>query len=243
MLYDVVTPSSYRTFNVTIAHIIGLVNAVYCSELLDIYSKAKRKNTIDSNGFFPLNRNYVKIKTSIAIDEQYVCDASLSKVDLVKTSKDNPDVIKFDVEQFMRIIAEEDSKVLSQIHKKIVFSKNDGESKELKRMKIKDNLLKVVSYDDAKVVIALKEWVEHLFESDKISSDTIREFQTTLKNYAKTNTTIALKLITIAKAQCFTSCVDAIKQYEQEQEVLKSKRIRTTNFKVATSDNLSDKKY
>ena len=38
MLSDVVSPSSYLTFNIKVAQVIGLLNAVYCAELLDIYS-------------------------------------------------------------------------------------------------------------------------------------------------------------------------------------------------------------
>lgn len=244
MLYDVVTPSSYRTFNVTIAQIIGLVNAVYCSELLDIYSKARRKNTIDDNGFFPLNRNYVKLKTSIKIDEQYLCDVSLSKIGLVETSKESPDTIKFNVEQFMNIIAENDSKVLSQIYKKVTLPRNETEAKALKREKQKIALKNLVDYDNDEVKNSLIDWVEVVFENCDITKETVKDFQRVLKEYTKSNTKIALQLVAKAKAFKLIKCIDAIKQYEEEQETLKSKKqVRATNFKVATSDNLSDKRF
>lgn len=244
MLYDVVTPSSYRTFNVTIAHIIGLVNAVYCSELLDIYSKARRKNTLDENEFFPVNRNYVRLKTSIKVDEQYLCDASLSKIGLVETSKDSPDKVRFDVEQFMKIIAEDDSKVLSQIYKKVTLPRNETEAKALKKERQKIALKSLVEYDNEDVKNALIDWVEIIFESGYLTKETVNDFQRVLKDYAKSNNKVALQLVAKAKAFKLVKCVDAIKQYEEEQETLRSRRqVRTTNFKVATSDNLSDKRF
>lgn len=246
MLSDVVSPSSYLTFNVTIAHIIGLVNAVYCAELLDIYAKAKRKKKLDEDQFFILNRDYVKVKTSIEVDEQYLCDASLSKIGLVVTSADNPDKIRFDVETFMQIIAEEDSKELNKIHKKVTLSANKKESRKLQREAVKNSLLNVISNDNIIIHGALVDWFNSIFNDDKyvIRKDTVEDFQNTLFKYAGTDIEKALRIITIAKVQGWTNCVWAIDSYEKEQKVLASnKQVRTTQIKVATSSNLSTKKY
>lgn len=244
MLYDVVSPSSYLTFNVTIAHIIGLVNSVYCAELLDIYSKAKRKHKLDDEGFFVLNRDYVKLRTSIKVDEQYLCDASLSKVDLIQTSIESPDKIRFDVSRFMQLIAEEDSKVLSQISKKVHMTKNDSDAKELKKANIKQKLKAVINYGNARIDNALSEWVDVVFDTKPITSDTVKDFQNTLKEYANSDVEVALRIVTIARVQNWTNCVYAIESYEKEQKVLsKNKQVKTTKLKVATSDNLSNKRY
>lgn len=244
MISDVVSPASYLTFNVTIAHIIGLVNAVYCSEILDIYNKARKKKKLDDDNFFVLNRDYIKARTSIKVDEQYLCDASLSKVGLVETSTNNPDKIRFDVTRFMQIIAEEDSKVLNQIYKKVTLAKNDKDSKALKKEKLKAQLKDAVSVENLKIANALKEWIDVVFESKNMIPETVQDFQTTLMNYAKTDVEKALRIITIAKVQTWTNCVYAIESYEKEQKVLSnSTSTRTTSFKVASSNNLSDKKY
>ena len=246
MLSDVVSPSSYLTFNVTIAQIIGLTNAVYCAELLDIYAKAKRKKKLDDNQFFTIDRYYVKAKTSITIDEQYVCDVSLNKIGVITTSTESPDKIKFDVEMFMQIIAEEDSKELSKISKKVKLPINVVESKKLKRESIKLALIKVISKDNVKIYEALVDWLTSIFDEDKVSIKkcTVEDFQRVLFEYAGTDVEKALKIIAIAKNQSWINCVSAIESYEAEQRLLNNaKAVRTTKLKIASSDNLSDKRY
>ena len=245
MLSDVVSPSSYLTFNVNIAQVLGLVNAVYCAELLDIYAKARRKKKLDENQFFILNRDYVKSKTSIKVDEQYLCDASLNKVGLVVSDANNPDKIRFDVETFMSIIAEEDSKVLNQIYKKVNLPKNKEDSKKLKREKFKALLMSKLSNANVNIHEALIGWLDAIFDDGKyILEETVVDFQNTLFNYAGADVQKALRIITIAKVQGWTNCVWAINSYEDEQKVLaKNKSVRTTPLKVATMSKLKDKKY
>lgn len=246
MLLDVVSPNSYLTFNVTIARVIGLVNAVYCSELLDIYNKARKKKRLDESGYFVVNRDYVKNRTSIKLDEQYLCDASLSKVGLVKTSKENPDKILFNVEQFMKIIAEDDSKILETIAKKINLPSNKQDSKQLKHDKLKLKLKEAISVENIKIAQALEAWIDVVFESKNIIVDTVKDFQNTLMNYCGSDVEKAVRIVDIARLQTWTSCVYAIENYEKSQEILKrskSKVIRTSNQQVATTDNLSDKKF
>lgn len=243
MLSDVVSPSNYLTFNVTIAQIIGLVNAVYCAELLDIYAKAKRKNKIDDNQFFPVNRDYVKSKTTIKVEEQYLCDASLSSVGLIETHKDSPDMIKFDVEQFMQIIAGEDSEKVLEIQKKINLPKNKTIANKLKKDKIKENLHNLIVCDNVRIKQALDEWLDTLFDDKFIKKETVLKFQEVLYEYTKSDVEKAVEIIHIAISQGWTNCVYAIESYEKEQKLLANKQVRTTQLKVATQDKLSKKKY
>ena len=247
MLLDVVSPNSYLTFNVNIAHIVGLVNAVYCSEILEIYNKARKKQKLDKDNYFIVNRDYVKNRTSIKLDEQYLCDASLSKVGLIKTAKDNPDKICFDVKQFLKIIAEDDSKVLDTIAKKISLPSNEKDSKELKRAKIKMNLKKLINVENTQIAQALESWIDAIFENDKIylNSDAVKKFQSMLMNYCDTDVDKAIEVINTAKRLTWIDCTKAIESYEAAQEVIKKTkaRVRRSSQKVATRDNLSDKEF
>lgn len=238
MLSDVVSPSSYLTFNVTIAHIIGLTNAVYCAELLDIFSKARRKQTLDENQFFIVDRSYIKFKTAIKEDDQYLCDACLSSAGLLKTSENNPDKIKFDVEMFMRIIAEDDAKELDKVSKKINLPKNKTNSKKLKKEKLKS----LLSKDNIYIHDALVKWLDCLIEEGKyVRQETIKDFQTALFNYAGSDVQKALDVIDKALSQGWTTCSWAIKAYEDDKK--NDNSVRTTKLKIASPDNLSDKRY
>lgn len=247
MLLDVVSPNSYLTFNVNIAHVIGLVNAVYCSELLEIYNKARKKQKLDQDNYFIVNRDYVKNRTSIKLDEQYLCDVSLSKVGLIKLDKTNPDRIHFDVKQFLKIIAEEDSKVLDTIAKKINLPTNERESKELKKAKIKINLKKLITINNVQIAQALESWIDAIFENDKVflNSNAVKDFQKTLFECCGNDVSKTIEIINTAKSLSLIDCTKAIESYESAQEVIKKtkSKIRRSSQKVATRDSLSDKKF
>ena len=110
--------SNYFQFNISAAQYLGLNNAIYCSELINILQKAtKKKKLVD--GYIVLNRNYIAHRTTLDVETQYVCDASLKKVGIVTISKENPDKIKLNYERFVEIITGEDSNYLKEIGKKI----------------------------------------------------------------------------------------------------------------------------
>ena len=245
MLIDVISSSSYLTFNVNVAHVIGLVNAVYCAELLDIYNKARKKKKLDDNNYFIVNRDYVKNRTSIKLDEQYLCDASLSKIGLVITSKENPDKICFDVEQFLKIIAEEDSKTLDTITKKILLPKNKQDAKELRREKKKLELKAAIDVDNVKLTQALNSWIDVVFESKNMIVDTVKDFQKTLMSYCCGDVNKAIEIVNIARLQTWTNCVWAIENYEKAQALLSKDKtkVKTTKPKIASNTNLSNKKF
>ena len=245
MLLDVVSPNSYLTFNVNIAHVIGLVNAVYCAELLEIYNKAIKKKKLDSDNYFIVNRDYVKNRTSIKLDEQYLCDASLSKVGLITSSKDNPDKICFDVEQFLKMLAEDDARVLDKIAKKINLPNNKQDSKELKKEKLKIALKEAIVQDNLQIAKALESCIDVVFESKNMIVDTVKDFQNTLMKYCGSDVQKAVAIVDIARLQTWTNCVWAIENYEKAQELLaKNKtKVRKTTQRVATRNNLSDKEF
>lgn len=246
MLHDIITPSSYLTFNVRVAHILGLNNAVYCAELLDIYNKAKRKNKLDENKFFTVNRDYVKARTSITLDEQYLCDASLSKVKLIESSEGNPDKIYFDVERYINIIAEDDAKTLNVIVKKVSSTRNVADSKTLKKEKNKLDLKKAIVTSDVKLRSALEAWIDALFDSYNMLKESVTSFEKTLTMYSKDNISIALEVVQIARLQGICDCVTAIEIYEKNQKFIKKEqaKIKTnTQAQVASYDNLSKRKF
>lgn len=245
MLLDVVSPSNYLTFNIKLAHVLGLTNAVYCAELLDIYSKAIRKNK-DYNKYFYVNREYIKTRTSIPVKDQFFCDASLEKAGLLSISEESSNKIKLEIEMIMQIIADEDVDALNKISKKIAVKANKIEAERLTRNSQREELHKAVKVGNEKIESALHSWIDVIFrnKSKFITKDTVVTFQNALCKYTKSDVTTALKIVNIAKSLGHTDCVDAIQSFEKGQKTLETnKQMRTTPLKVATQDNLSKKKY
>lgn len=230
-------------FNISAAQILGLHNAIYCSELINIYNKAKKKKKLYEE-FFILNRPYVAHRTTLDINTQYECDAALKKIGVVDVNKDNPDMVRFNYDKFAQIIAGDDTKFLNDIAKKAKTS-SPSEVKEAKKKKVIEMLQEKVNSGNANVDIALRHWIEVTCEKVYMSTDTIMDFQKVLMQYAKSDLKKAMRVVEIATAQAWTSCVQAIASYEREQEVLMRalNQPRVTHIRKGTQKTLSDEVY
>ena len=235
--------SNYFQFNISAAQILGLYNAIYCSELINIYQKAKKKKKMFGD-YFIVNRNYIAHKTTLDVETQYACDSSLKKVGIVDISKDNPDMIKLDYEKFVQIITEEDYKYLKEVSKK-ARTITPSDAKEAKKKKIVEALQDKIDSGNADVDVALRHWVEVTCEKTFMSCDTVMDFQKVLMQYSKVDIKKALRIVEIATSQAWTSCTQAISSYEKEQEVLTkvNNQPRVTNIRRGSSKNLSDEIY
>ena len=241
MLVDVLSSDNYLYVNVGAIKILGLNNAIYCSELLRIFRKATKKKKIDDNGFFKVDRTYLKSRTSMTFEEQIECEASLSKIKLVEINKDFLDTIKFDDKLYMSIITQEDSKFLNELSKKVKTSKQA--SKEVKKDRIILALKNAIANTDEEIHTALEKWIDTLLLNSKVvvTKETVVEFENSVMDYCATDKKKALRLIEIATAQGWKNCVWAIKSYEQEKAVSKKNQMKRVSINnVASADDVSD---
>lgn len=235
--------SNYFQFNISAAQILGLNNAIYCSELINIYQKAEKKKKLYDD-FFLVNRNYVTKRTTLNLNAQYECDASLSKVGIIIIAKNNQDMLKLDYEKFVQIITGEDTNYLKEVAKK-ARTITPSDSKEAKAKRILKALQERVNSGNADVDVALRHWIEVTFEKTSMSCETVEDFQKLLIQYCKVDIKKALRIIEIATSQAWTSCTQAIASYEKEQEVLTkvNNLPRVSNIKRGSLKNLSDEIY
>ena len=76
MLINFLSTDNYNSFNIELAHLIGLQEAIYLNELININQKAVRKNKIEDN-YFLVDRKYIESRTTLNIDEQREIDQAL----------------------------------------------------------------------------------------------------------------------------------------------------------------------
>lgn len=235
--------SNYFQFNISAAQVLGLNNAVYCSELINIEQKAKKKKKI-YDGYMLLNRSYIAHRTTLNTTTQYECDASLKKIGLVVIKEDNPDMVQFNYELFVQIVTGEDSKWLKEISKK-ARTITSSDTKEAKKKKIIEALKNKVDSGNVNIDVALRHWIEVVCERDYMSCDTVLDFQKVLMQYAKVDVKKALRVIEIATSQAWTSCTQAIASYEKEQEVLFKalNQPRVSKIKRGSEKTLGDKVF
>ena len=86
---DIAGNSSYGRFNRKFAQIVGLEAAVYWSEILEVLDRVLEKKTFDNDGWFVLNRDYIKKRTTFSEEKQKECEEILSRIEIYQVSPDN----------------------------------------------------------------------------------------------------------------------------------------------------------
>lgn len=243
MLIDLLNSSNYIMLNKDAIQILGLHSAVYCSELLNIYKKANTKNKLIDEKYFKIDRKYITKQTSLTEEDQRKCDANLVKVNIIKPSSTDPDVIYFDVEIYASILSSEDVKLLDTVSKKVKVANPKG-TKATQRVCIINNLKDSIRCNTYEVLVALRDWIDTIMADPKnyLSVQQVALFKDRLDEYCNGNLELALKIIEIATIHGYRDCQWAINTYEKDKKVQYSiangnrtntvNNVRTTEQKV-----------
>lgn len=248
MFIDILNSNNYISFNIKTAQIFGLNTAVYISEILNIYEKARIKQKLVDKEYFKLDRKYVFIRTTLSIEEQLRIDEKLVKVGIIFKHIDNPDTMKIDLKMFASIITSDDVSLIEDLSKKL-GGLNKKDPKESKKQAIITALKNSIQCSDYELLTALRDWVDAIFANPKgnyLSNASIKLFQETLNNYTKGDLDLALRLVKIATIQGYRDCGWAISVYEKDNQIKKNiqdKQPRVTTQKRATAETLGDKEF
>lgn len=224
------TTYGQTTFNIKLAHVLGLKTALYWSVLVDALYQAKKKGKVSENGYFTLNREYVFEKTTLTTLEQKECDKLLIELGyLDKGQKVNS--IRVDASGITKLITEDDDKRDQQI--KALAERIFAESKEQKKADGMSSRLKArVKETDLDVADALYGWIDSL--GAKANQKTVDIFQADLNSYTK-DKKLKLELIrraTVCGYRDFRWVADI---YESDMKKAKPANIMSGPTNVAKS--------
>ena len=99
MLLDLLSTDMSVSYNVKLAHRIGLHTSIYVTELINIYRKATQKGKLVDEKYFRVDRDYVELRTTLTKEEQRELDQALKHISVVKISSKNRDTIGIDIEE------------------------------------------------------------------------------------------------------------------------------------------------
>ena len=223
MLIDLLNSSNYIMINRDAIRVFGLNTAVYCSELSNIYKKAVEKKKLYDGQYFKVDRNYIEKQTSIPVEEQLKCDLNLVKVNVIKISENDPDIIYIDIEVYASILSSEDVKLLDTVSAK-VKAKNVKGSKASQRERIIVNLKSSIECKTVPVLVALRDWIDSVMSDPKkyLSVQQVSLFKEKLDEYCNGDLQMALKLIEIATIHQYVDCQWAINAYEKDKQIQSS---------------------
>lgn len=223
MVIDLFSPANYLIVNKEAIKTLGLNTAVYCSELSTIYKKVvTKKKFVNDENYFLVDREYITKQTSLTDEEQLKCDLNLEKVNIIKISPDNPNIIYFDVEIFASVLASEDIKLLDNVSKKVKVTNPKG-SKQQNQKYLIQSLKDSIECRTPVILTKLWDWIDTIFESGKgLSKAQVKLFKDKLDDYCNGNLDLALKILDSAITHAYIDCQWAINSHEKDKQVQQS---------------------
>ena len=211
MLLDLLSTDMSVSYNVKLAHRIGLHTSIYVTELINIYRKATQKGKLVDEKYFRVDRDYVELRTTLTKEEQRELDQALKNISVVKISSKNRDTIGIDIEELSKLVLDDDANkiegtVKTQLKKKAP-TKKDAIIAQLKSY---------VSASNEELRDAYYEWIEEAYARNGwMSAASIREAQRAIDNYSGKDLDIALDILHIASTNGYKDIMWAIERYEK----------------------------
>lgn len=191
--------------NKRLVKIAGFEVAAYWAELQSILKQVVKKHTMDEQGFFILDRDFVERETTLTIKKQLKCDDKLFSLGVLKKDEDNPNRIAIAVNGMVAVISDEDT---TKLKKTSAIKKDD---KAAKVEGIKANMKRAILETDIELRAAYERWVDGMVDAQncRFTKAVVQLFEKTVTEYT-TDKNIRLKIIEIATVSSYRDATWAI---------------------------------
>ena len=211
MMLSIVSTNNYNSYNVSIAHLIGLHEAIYLNELINIYEKAERKGKVDNN-FFHVDRTYVEERTTLNSDEQKAIQSALKAVGIVDTDGKKNDRVMVNIPVIMELLSSGDTKAINGFVKDLKDQK-----KVSKRESIIRSLMKNIETPNEELRVAYNEWIESVINKrGYMDKKAVTEGQRVVDEFSCRDLDKALKLISIATINSYVDMTWAVNIFKRD---------------------------
>ena len=213
MLLDIFSSSNVVSYNIKLAQLFGLNEAVYLGQLLDINKKAIKKGALEEN-FLVIDRKYIEERTTITEDQQNKIDEKFMQIGLLQ--KRNTNSVSIDLNRLLSIICCEDNFVIEDLGN--VFKK--AKKKVTKSQSIIDNLKSNIHTTNEELKSAYEEWIETIYAKHGwMSKKAVVLAQDEIDKFTNFNLDMALQIIDIATVNGYRDMTWAINAYAKNYHV------------------------
>ena len=200
MLIDLLSLSNYGYYNVSIANILGLETAIYLGILLDINSKAIRKNKINGNQF-SIDRGWIKSRTTLDEEKQRSIEKLLCSVGILEGSQEDTDSFSINISALHTIVGSDNEDVIKDV-KKIISKKAN------------------IVTSNAELREAYCDWIDAVMAKQGwMSKKSVVVAQSVIDDFADHNLDVALKIIEIASINGYRDMEWALNSYKQNYNI------------------------
>lgn len=238
MLIDLLCTDNYVSYNVKLAHLLGLNTSIYLTELLNINTKAIQKQKM-TDDFFTVDRKYITLRTTMSIDEQKRIEDQLLEIGILNRSDVKDSTMSLNITLLTSLLMSTDEKLIEKIKKISVKSKNNSEGKITKRQAQANALKQYIKCENQELKQAYLDWIDGVYANPNgfLSKRSIEIFQKTIDDFSQRNLDLALQIITIATVNGYRDATWAINLYMKEHNI--SYRIPAASVTVNTPQKIA----
>ncbi len=219
MVLDLLSTDMYISFNVKLAHRIGLQAAIYLGELLNINKKAIQKEKIIDGNFFKLNRDYIEQRTTLQKQEQKELDKLLEELSIVSIGT-NKDTLSINTNAITGLLLDDNAELVDKILQPV------KKKRMTKQEVIIANLKNNIRTDNSELKKAYEEWIEAVMARQGwMSAASVRDGQDIVDRYTNKDLDVALKIVEIGAINGLRDLTWAINTYEKQLREERGKRL------------------
>lgn len=191
--------------NKRLVKIAGFEVAAYWAELQSVLKQVVKKQTMDEQGFFLLDRSYVERETTLTISKQLKCEEKLIELGALLRDAENPNRIAIGVNAMVAVITGEDTTKLKK------SGRSSADEKAAKIAGMKATMKKAIVETDSEIHAAYERWVDGMIDAAncRFTKAVVQIFEKTITEYT-TNKAIRLKIIEIATTNSYKDATWAI---------------------------------
>ena len=195
--------------NKRLVKLAGFEVAAYWAELQSVLKQVVKKQTMDEQGFFLLDRSYIERETTLTVNKQLKCEEELIELGALLRDAENPNRIAIGVNAMVAVITGEDTTKLKKSRK------SSADEKAAKIEGIKATMKKALVETDPEVRAAYERWVDGMVDAAncRFTKAVVQVFEKTITEYT-TNKAIRLKIIEIATTNSYKDATWAINKLD-----------------------------
>lgn len=191
--------------NKRLVKVAGFEVAAYWAELQSVLKQVVKKQTMDEQGFFLLDRSYVERETTLTVSKQLKCEEKLIELGALLRDAENPNRIAIGVNAMVAVITGEDTTKLKK------SGRSSADEKAAKIAGMKATMKKAIVETDPETRAAYERWVDGMIDAAncRFTKAVVQIFEKTITEYT-TNKAIRLKIIEIATTNSYKDATWAI---------------------------------
>ena len=193
----------YSSFNIKLAHVIGLKEAIYVHCILQCCQN-KNSQTIE------LDRDYIFNVTTITIEDQVLVESQLVKLKLISKDKDT---ITLNTEQLTSFISQSSLELLPDIQSTLKTNKSTRATKEEVQRR---NAMKNISTTNPELRDAYSLWIEAvLTRYGKITNGSVIQAEKAVDAFANHDLDVAINVLQFASIKGYDNMELNIQLYKE----------------------------